>query len=137
MLPSTVHRRGIFHRGFRCPLNNFENICSQRDASDGHIRQQESHQPDTRERAQMTFPESKHRETALRLQIGNQTSTTASDHTRFLLHSAGRYCCSQATHIRALAYQPFFYEGETGPARCLNPGSGPTTCTLAQMKKMQ
>ena len=46
--------------------------------------------------------------TALRLQIGNRTETTATDHTRFPLHSAGRYCCSQAAHVRALDYQPFF-----------------------------
>ena len=90
------------------------------------------HQPDTRGKAQMAFPESKHEDTALRLQIENRAETAANNNTRFPLHSAGRYCCSQATHIRALAYQPFFYEGETGPARCLNPGSGPTTSTQAE-----
>ena len=35
------------------------------------------HQPDTRGKAQMAFTESRHKDTALRLQIGNRTETTA------------------------------------------------------------
>ena len=67
------------------------------------------HQPDTRGKAQMAFTESRHKDTALRLQIGNRTETTAKTTQDFHFIQQGDIVVRLPT---------LFYEGETGPARC-------------------
>ena len=108
MLSSAVHRRGNFHRGFRWPLASFkimtECVMQVKDKSGSRNCINWTLEEEHKWYLQRTSIE----KTALRLQIGNRTETTATDHTRFPLHSAGRYCCSQAAHVRALDYQPFF-----------------------------
>ena len=63
---------------------------------------------------------------------GKLNSTISKDHKRFPLHSTKQDCFSKAAHIRALDYQPCFTR-VSGTGQVLNPGSGPTTCTQAEM----